>query len=45
LEAFFRHGFPLVEGVGRIGLAVYDDTTVYAILDNQFRPLDTKSSS
>ena len=39
-------GFPIGEGVGRIGLAVYDDTTVYAILDNQFkRPLDTKKSS
>ncbi|MFV8363209.1 glycosyl hydrolase [Flavobacterium sp. ZT3P35] len=39
-------GFPTGEGVGRIGLAVYDDTTVYAILDNQFkRPLDTKKSS
>lgn len=39
-------GFPVGEGVGRIGLAVYDDTTVYAILDNQFkRPLDAKKSN
>jgi hypothetical protein len=31
----------------RIGLAVYDDTTVYAILDNQFKDLliQKKSSS
>ena len=39
-------GFPVGEGVGRIGLAVYDDSTVYAILDNQFkRPLDPKKST
>ena len=30
-------GFPQGEGVGRIGLAVFDDKTVYAIHDNQFR--------
>ena len=30
-------GFPTGEGVGRIGLAVYDDGTVYAVHDNQFR--------
>ncbi len=30
-------GFPTGEGVGRIGLAVYDAGTVYAIHDNQFR--------
>ena len=30
-------GFPVGEGVGRIGLAVYDDATVYAVLDNQFK--------
>ncbi|MEJ2584574.1 MAG: glycosyl hydrolase [Robiginitalea sp.] len=30
-------GFPTGEGVGRIGLAVVDAMTVYAILDNQFR--------
>ncbi|TWI01423.1 photosystem II stability/assembly factor-like uncharacterized protein [Flavobacterium tiangeerense] len=39
-------GFPTGEGVGRIGLAVYDDATVYAVLDNQFkRPLDAKKSN
>lgn len=39
-------GFPTGEGVGRIGLAVYDDTTVYAVLDNQYkRPLDSKKST
>ena len=30
-------GFPTGEGVGRIGLAVVDSGTLYAILDNQFR--------
>lgn len=30
-------GFPQGEGVGRIGLAVYDDSTVYVVLDNQDR--------
>lgn len=30
-------GFPTGEGVGRIGLAAFDDTTVYAVLDNQNR--------
>ncbi|MEZ4809933.1 MAG: glycosyl hydrolase [Allomuricauda sp.] len=30
-------GFPTGDGVGRIGLAVFDEHTVYAILDNQFR--------
>ena len=39
-------GFPVGEGVGRIGLAVYDDATVYAVLDNQFkRPLESKKSN
>ena len=28
-------GFPTGNGVGRIGLAVYDQNTVYAIVDNQ----------
>lgn len=28
-------GFPTGDGVGRIGLSVYDEETVYAILDNQ----------
>ncbi len=30
-------GFPTGDGVGRIGLAVFDDYTVYAIHDSQFR--------
>ncbi|WOI22426.1 WD40/YVTN/BNR-like repeat-containing protein [Nonlabens ulvanivorans] len=30
-------GFPVGSGVGRIGLAVYDDNTVYAVHDSQFR--------
>ena len=30
-------GFPTGEGVGRIGLAAFDASTVYAILDNQSR--------
>ncbi|AMC12236.1 glycosyl hydrolase [Lutibacter profundi] len=28
-------GFPIGEGVGRIGLAVYNDEVLYALLDNQ----------
>lgn len=32
-----RNGFPNGDGVGRIGLAVYDDNTVYAFHDSQFR--------
>ena len=30
-------GFPTGQGVGRIGLAIYDDNTIYAIHDSQFR--------
>lgn len=30
-------GFPQGQGVGRIGLAVFDDQTIYAVLDNQDR--------
>jgi len=30
-------GFPTGEGVGRIGLAVFDEQTVYAVHDSQFR--------
>ena len=30
-------GFPTGQGVGRIGLAVYDDNIIYAIHDSQFR--------
>ncbi len=43
-----KSGFPNGKGVGRIGLAVFDETTVYAIVDNQFRrekEKDTKESS
>ncbi|KAA3625069.1 MAG: glycosyl hydrolase, partial [Flavobacterium sp.] len=35
-------GFPVGEGVGRIGLAVVDANTVYAIHDNQFRRKEEK---
>lgn len=39
-------GFPTGNGVGRIGLAVYDENTVYALLDNQFRkPKGAKKKS
>ena len=38
-------GFPVGEGVGRIGLAIYDEKTVYAIVDNQNRREDEKSDS
>lgn len=30
-------GFPTGDGVGRIGLAVFDDNTLYAVHDNQYR--------
>ena len=30
-----KSGFPVGEGVGRIGLAIVDDNTIYAIHDNQ----------
>ena len=30
-------GFPIGKGIGRIGLAVYDSNTIYAVLDNQNR--------
>lgn len=32
-----KSGFPTGDGVGRIGLAVYNDDILYAIHDNQFR--------
>ncbi len=32
-----KNGFPNGDGVGRIGLAVYDENTVYAFHDRQFR--------
>ncbi|WP_411766291.1 WD40/YVTN/BNR-like repeat-containing protein [Winogradskyella sp. A3E31] len=38
-------GFPIGEGVGRIGVAIYDDNTIYAIHDSQFRRPDNASKS
>tara|TARA_R110002124_G_scaffold120895_7_gene279128 strand:- start:35993 stop:38833 length:2841 start_codon:yes stop_codon:yes gene_type:complete len=38
-------GFPTGEGVGRIGIAVFDENTVYAIHDNQARRESDKSDS
>ncbi|EDM44345.1 hypothetical protein SCB49_04930 [unidentified eubacterium SCB49] len=35
--SYENSGFPQGEGVGRIGLAVFDTNTVYAVLDNQAR--------
>ncbi len=32
-----QSGFPTGNGVGRIGLAVFDDSTIYAVHDNQYR--------
>ncbi len=32
-----NNGFPEGDGVGRIGLTVFNENTVYAFLDNQFR--------
>lgn len=32
-----KSGFPTGEGVGRIGVAIFNDTTIYAIHDSQFR--------
>ena len=37
-------GFPTGEGVGRIGLAVFDNNTLYAVHDNQARREDTGAS-
>lgn len=38
-----KSGFPTGTGVGRIGLAIYDDNIIYAIHDNQFhRPEASK---
>jgi photosystem II stability/assembly factor-like uncharacterized protein len=40
------NGFPTGSGVGRIGLATFNDDVVYAFLDNQFRrPVEASSSS
>ncbi|MDN3491409.1 beta propeller repeat protein [Winogradskyella bathintestinalis] len=39
-------GFPTGQGVGRIGIAVFDETTVYALHDSQFhRENQTKKSN
>ncbi|MFD1062751.1 WD40/YVTN/BNR-like repeat-containing protein [Winogradskyella litorisediminis] len=38
-------GFPTGEGVGRIGVAVFNDNVVYAIHDSQFRRPDDKKKS
>jgi photosystem II stability/assembly factor-like uncharacterized protein len=38
-------GFPSGEGTGRIGLAVVDENTVYAIHDSQFRRKDDDKDS
>lgn len=40
-----KSGFPTGQGVGRIGLAIYDDNVIYAIHDSQFRrPSDKKGN-
>ncbi len=40
------NGFPTGSGVGRIGLATFNDNVVYAFLDNQFRrPEEKKKES
>lgn len=38
-------GFPTGEGVGRIGMAVFNDDVVYAVHDSQFRRPDDKKKS
>lgn len=41
-----KSGFPTGQGVGRIGLAVYDNNIVYAVHDSQFRrPSEEKKES
>jgi len=40
-----KSGFPTGAGVGRIGLAVYDDNTIYAILDNQVHRKKVKNKA
>ncbi|WP_378179985.1 glycosyl hydrolase [Aquimarina sp. SS2-1] len=37
-------GFPTGNGVGRIGLAVFDENTVYAVHDSQFRREESKKT-
>ena len=39
-----KSGFPTGDGVGRIGLAVFNDAIIYALLDNQERrPVSSKT--
>ena len=38
-------GFPVGEGVGRIGISVFDNNVVYAIHDNQYRREKKEDSS
>ena len=39
-------GFLFGDGVGRIGVAVFDEKTIYAIVDNQFRrPIKEKKKN
>jgi len=40
-----KSGFPTGEGVGRIGIAVFNDNVVYAVHDSQFRRPDEKKKS
>lgn len=41
-----NNGFPTGSGVGRIGLATYNDNVIYAFLDNQFRrPVESSNTS
>ncbi len=43
-----KSGFPVGDGVGRVGLAVFNENTVYALHDSQFRrpkDADKKASS
>ena len=37
-----KNGFPTGSGVGRIGLAAFNDNIVYALLDNQYRRPEEK---
>ena len=38
-------GFPVGDGVGRIGIAVFDENIIYAVLDNQFfRTINSKEN-
>ena len=38
-------GFPTGDGVGRIGLAIYNSNTLYAVVDNQFRRDETSTEN